>query len=272
MLPIQKKDQNGKNMFKIEKGKFLNCDQFWKDLGGKTSFAKIQDEYNKYILEKGFNLFRGNIGDNKHHKTKAQKEIEDLNIQLNEMKKEFEKNQKLNEIELETNKEILKIDSKEVLNPSKKKLGGYKEKDVNELINYSKQIQKENSNNENIIKKKDVLIEIQKLHLENEKLKDGSAIKERDIIIDNQKKIIKQKNSIIKNLENQLEKVQETFNNFKEKMFNLCNKICRALAHKLGYHYKNNYDINYTDMELLANKVIKQYEKSKYDKSNDLEI
>ena len=93
MLPIQKKDQNGKNMFKIEKGKFLNCDQFWKDLGGKTSFAKIQDEYNKYILEKGFNLFRGNIGDNKHHKTKAQKEIEDLNIQLNEMKKEFEKNQ-----------------------------------------------------------------------------------------------------------------------------------------------------------------------------------
>ena len=43
MYPIPKKDKDGKNIFKIEKGKFLNCDQFWKTLGGKTSYAKIQE-------------------------------------------------------------------------------------------------------------------------------------------------------------------------------------------------------------------------------------
>ena len=47
MYPVQKKDENGKNIFKTEEGKFLNCDQFWKTLGGKTSYAKIQDDYNK---------------------------------------------------------------------------------------------------------------------------------------------------------------------------------------------------------------------------------
>ena len=92
LLPIQKKDKNGKNMYIVEKGKFLNCDQFWKNKGGKTSYAKIQDDYNKFITEKGFNLYRGNIGANILHKTKAQKEIDDLNEQINEMKKEFEKN------------------------------------------------------------------------------------------------------------------------------------------------------------------------------------
>lgn len=40
MYPVQKKDENGKNIFKTEEGKFLNCDQFWKTLGGKTSYAK----------------------------------------------------------------------------------------------------------------------------------------------------------------------------------------------------------------------------------------
>ena len=78
MYPVQKKDENGKNIFKVEQGKFLNCDQFWKALGGKVSYAKIQDDYNKYITEKGYKLFRGNIGDNKHHITKAKKEIEDI--------------------------------------------------------------------------------------------------------------------------------------------------------------------------------------------------
>ena len=124
MYPVQKKDENGKNIFKTEEGKFLNCDQFWKTLGGKTSYAKIQDDYNKFITEKGYNLYRGNIGDNKHHKTKAEKEIEDLNEQISEMKIEFEKNKRLNEIELQTTKEMSEIDSNEILNPTKRKIGG----------------------------------------------------------------------------------------------------------------------------------------------------
>ena len=193
MYPVQKKDKNGKNIFKIEQGKFLNCDQFWKSLGGKTSYAKIQDDYNKYITEKGYKLFRGNIGDNKHHITKAQKEIEDLNEHIKEMKIEFERNKNLNEIEIETAKDISQIDEEEVLNPVKRKVVGYKDEDINKLIDYSKNIQKQNSSNKNVIKQKDVLIDeltdkVGILQTENKKLKDGRAIKERDTRIYEQQK------------------------------------------------------------------------------------
>lgn len=282
MLPTQKKDANGNNIFKIEKGKFLNCDQFWKEKGGKTSYAKIQDKFNEFIKEKGFNLNRGNVGGNVYHKTKAEKEIEDLNQQINDMKLEFEKNKKLNEIELETIKDIAEINSNEILNPIKRKIVGYKEEDVDNLVKYSKQIQKQNSNNKNIIKNKNITIEelrdeVQSLECENAKLKDGRAIKERDTkifeqekTISKQKSIIKEKNSIIETLEDKLDKLQETFNNFKEKMFSLCNKICRALAHKLGIHYKNDNDINYDDMEYYAEEINSDYEKT--ENNDDIEI
>ena len=109
-------------MFTTEKGKFLNCDQFWKEKVDKEPYAKIQDDYNKYINDKGYNLFRGNIGDNVYHKTKAQKEIEDMNNQIEEMKLEFERNKKLNQIELETMNQIKDLDDNEVLNPQKNKI------------------------------------------------------------------------------------------------------------------------------------------------------
>ena len=284
MYPVQKKDENGKNILKIEKGKFLNCDQFWKSLGGKVSYAKIQDDYNKYITEKGYKLFRGNIGDNKHHITKAKKEIEDLNQQIEEMKMEFERNKKLNEIEIETAKEISEIDSKEVLNPVKRKVIGYKDEDINNLIDYSKKIQKQNSNNKNVIKQKDVLIDelatkVGHLQSENNKLKDGRAIKERDTriyeqqqTISKQKSIIKEKDSIIKKLEDKVTEIQKTFNDFKEKMFNFCDKICRALGHKIGIHFSHNSEINYDDMEYYAREVNRKYERPEKDKSDDFEI
>ena len=278
MYPVQKKDENGKNIFKTEEGKFLNCDQFWKTLGGKTSYAKIQDDYNKFIIEKGYNLYRGNIGDNKHHKTKAEKEIEDLNEQISEMKIEFEKNKRLNEIELQTTKEMSEIDSNEILNPTKRKIGGYKDNDVNNLISYSKQIQKQNSNSKNVIRQKNVLIEeltqkIENIQTENSKLKDGRAIKERDTkiyeqqqTISKQKSIIKEKNNIIEKLESKVNEIQETFNNFKEKMFNFCDKICRALGHKIGIHFSKNSEINYDEMEYYANGVNRKYERPEKDK------
>ena len=284
MAPVQKQDENGKNIFKTEEGKFLNCDQFWKTLGGKTSYAKIQDDYNKFIIEKGYNLYRGNIGDNKHHKTKAEKEIEDLNEQISEMKIEFEKNKRLNEIELQTTKEMSEIDSNEILNPTKRKIGGYKDNDVNNLISYSKQIQKQNSNSKNVIRQKNVLIEeltqkIENIQTENSKLKDGRAIKERDTkiyeqqqTISKQKSIIKEKNNIIEKLESKVNEIQETFNNFKEKMFNFCDKICRALGHKIGIHFSKNSEINYDEMEYYANGVNRKYERPEKDKSDDMEI
>jgi len=284
MYPVQKKDENGKNIFKVEQGKFLNCDQFWKSLGGKTSYAKMQDDYNKYITEKGYKLFRGNIGDNKHHITKAQKEIEDLNEQIKEMKIEFERNKKLNEIEIETAKDISQIDEEEVLNPVKRKVVGYKDEDINKLIDYSKKIQKQNSSNKNVIKQKDVLIDeltdkVGILQTENKKLKDGRAIKERDTriyeqqqTISKQKSIINEKNSIIKKLEDKVNELQETFNNFKTKMFNFCDKICRALGHKIGIHFSHNSEINYDDMEYYAREVNRKYERPEKDKSDDFEI
>ena len=275
LLPIQKKDANGKNMYTIEKGKFVNCDQFWKEKGGKASYAKIQDDYNKYINDKGYNLFRGNIGDNIYHKTKAQKEIEDMNNQIEEMKLEFERNKKLNQIELETINQIKDLDDNEVLNPQKNKISLYKGKDVDNLIDYSKQIKKQNILNTKYIKEKDYTIEtmtkkIETLSLENTKLKDGRGIKERDELIEKQKQIIKEKNSIIESLEKQVEKLMTHLKEFKEKMYSLCDKFCRALGHKIAIHYNKNDDIDYNEMEMYANKINHNY--AFKDKSDDFEI
>ena len=275
LLPIQKKDADGKNMFTTEKGKFVNCDQFWKEKGGKTSYAKIQDDYNKYINDKGYNLFRGNIGDNVYHKTKAQKEIEDMNNQIKEMKIEFERNKKLNQIELDTINQIKDLDDNEVLNPQKNKISLYKGKAVDNLIDYSKQIKKQNILNTKDIKEKDYTIEtmtkkIEKLSLENTKLKDGRGIKERDELIEKQKQIIKEKNSIIESLENQVEKLMKHLKEFKEKMYSLCDKFCRALGHKIGIHYNKNDDIDYDEMEMYANRINRNY--AYKDKSDDFEI
>ena len=225
LSPIQKKDANGKNMFTTEKGKFLNCDQFWKEKVDKASYAKIQDDYNKYINDKGYNLFRGNIGDNVYHKTKAQKELEDMNNQIEEMKLEFERNKKLNQIELERINQIKDLDDNEVLNPRKNKISLYKEKDVDNLIDYSKQIKKQ---------------------------------------------IIKEKNSIIESLENQVKKLMKHLKDFKEKMYCLCDKFSRALGHKIGIHYNKNDDIDYGEMEMYANKINRNY--AYKDKSDDFEI
>ena len=52
-------------------------------------------------------------------------------------------------------------------------------------------------------------------------------------------------------------------------MFDFCNKICRALAHKLGHHYEIDEDINYDKMEYHANRVNYEYDHPRKDKSND---
>ena len=117
------------------------------------------------------------------------------------------------------------------------------------------------------------------LQTENSKLKDGRAIKERDtkiyeqeLTISKQKQVIKEKNSIIEKLESKVNEIQETFNNFKEKMFKFCDKICRALGHKIGIHFSKDSDINYDDMEYYASGVNRKYERSEKDKSDDFEI
>lgn len=129
LIPIQKKDENGKNLYSIEKGKFLNCDQFWKDKDFKTSFAKIQDDYNKFITSKGFNLGRGQIGGNKYHQTKTEKYLEELQEENKLMELELKKNKVLNEVEISYKEKISNVDTYPLLNPEKGKIIGYKEKD-----------------------------------------------------------------------------------------------------------------------------------------------
>ena len=99
-VPIQKLNEKGKPIYEIEYGKFLNTDEFWKQLGGKASFARLQDQYNEYITSKGFELDRGEIGANKHHQDKAEHNIKVLEDKIDKLNKEIEMNKRINEVEL----------------------------------------------------------------------------------------------------------------------------------------------------------------------------
>ena len=167
-------------------------------------------------------------------------------------------------------------DKDTLLNPTKRKLGGYKEEDVNKIIDYTKDLKKQvvvlNTDNKN----KD--IEINKLLKENntfrnnkELIKRNELIKEQKSTIKEQKQEINRLNDVIDILNNQIENLQAKFDKFKEKMYNFCNKICRALAHKIGLHYDKDDDINYYEMESYAYDINRKYDKEK-DKSDDFEI
>ena len=137
----------------MEKGRFLNSNQFWKDKGGKTSFAKVQDEYNEFINSKGFNLFRGEIGSNKHHIDKQEHKLNELTEKYNKLKNEYNLNIAKNEIEVNTTKKLNIVDNDEVINIDKRKFVGYKENEIQNLIEHSKRITKENIVNTNEIQK-----------------------------------------------------------------------------------------------------------------------
>ncbi len=270
LLPIQKKDENGKGIFEIEKGNFLNCDQFWKKLGGKASYARIQDKYNEFITSKGFNLYRGNTGANKEHITKAQHTLNELESQINNISLELNKNQKLNEIELELQKDIQKISDKELLNPVKRKVVGYKDEDINNIIAYSKNLKKDNLKNIKNIKQKDIIIDdlknkIDTLSSENDKYKDTRAIKERDIIIINQKKLIDDKNKLIYSLEKQIDSLKQRIHFF----IKLCINVCKALGHKIGIDFECDDDVDLDLINDKADDINFKYEYRNNYKSND---
>ncbi len=271
LMPIQKKDSNGNNMFETIQGKFLNCDQFWKELGGKTSYAKIQDKYNEFITSKGFNLYRGNIGDNLEHMTKAKYTINELQGQIDEMSLELEKNKELNEMELQVRNDISKINSDEILNPVKRKVIGYKDEDINKLIDYSKDLKKDNIKNLINIREQSDIIQnlsekVDKLSLENKKLKDGRAIKERDLIIDKQNNIIEEKNNLIESLKEQVSELKYKVSYF----VNICKTVCKALAHKIGIHYSKDDEIEYDLIKYHAGVINNKYTPKK--EYSDMEL
>lgn len=280
-VPIQLKDEEGNNIYELEYGNFLNSDEFWRQHGGKRSFAKIQDEYNEFIQSKGFDLDRGNIGANKHHQDKAEHNIKVLNAEIEKLKQELERTKSINDIELKVKDDIHNINEDELFNPSKDFLKRYKDKDVEKLINYSKELKKENLSTKKGFDKKN--IEIEKLENQIKQFKSGKsykdkdqAIADKDKIIANQEKIIEKKDNLINDLKGQLKDLQTKFNKMLDVFWDKLNKAYLAVAHLLGFKNIDEYHVDHDIMEYRVQEVNRKYnpnkEKSNKNKSDDMEL
>lgn len=85
IVPKLLRDDKRKIIYEEVNGKFLNCDQFWKDKGGKLSFYQMQNDFNKFITERGFNLYRGDVGANKENQSKLDYNIAEKKAELKEL-------------------------------------------------------------------------------------------------------------------------------------------------------------------------------------------
>ena len=257
LVPIQKKDKNGNNIYETVEGKFLNSDQFWKQKGGNASYTLLQDDYNEFIKSKGYNLFRGEIGGDKTHLTNAIKQQKELNALNKEIRKE---NELLKEANKAENRFIDKVDketSKDILNPVKKGIiKKYKDEDIDNLSAYSKELAKDN------IKKN---LEIKLLTKEVNDFKSGKTYKEQNRIIDSQKKIISEKDNEINIWKNKFEEITNEFKMFKKKIqnkiFSLTSKIFDILH--IPYTWYEANDIDFTIDK--TNSYLKKHSKSKED-------
>lgn len=275
LVPKLLRDYNGKIVYEKVKGKFLNNDQFWKDRGGQNSYAKLQDSFNKFITERGFNLDRGNIGSHVEHKTKLEYEIEENKAELKALKQE-----KADTIQiLENSKNSLvkatKSTNKEILNP-KKSIVGYNSNDIQKMIDYSKHLEQINVLQQSEIETKDMTI--RKLTTENDSFKNNKELIKKDNLIKEQKstiKDLKKENSRLKELvnilENNIENLKIKFDKEKEKWKKLFNKMCNAIDKVLKREPKEYVE----DYEDLADSIINDnydYEKNKEKEKNDYEI
>lgn len=273
-VPVQKKDANGKSVYEIEYGKFLNSDEFWKQLGGKASFAKLQDQYNEYITSKGFKLDRGQVGANKHHQDKAEHNIKVLEDKIDKLNKELEMNKRINEVELKTNKEIKNINEEELLNPSKDIFKKYKDKDVEKLIDYSKEIKKENIMSKNELEKKELKIE--KLENQISQFKSGKTYSDKEKVIANQERIINEQKGIIESLTEEVQSLKAKLNRLLNVFHEKLNSAYLAVAHLLGFKNVNKDNVNHDLMDYKVQDINQKHEprynKSTKDKSDDYEL
>lgn len=274
LIPIQKKDETGKNIYTIEKGKFLNSDQFWKNKGFKTSYAKIQDDYNKYITDKGFNLDRGQIGANKHHTTKAEKYLEEIQEETKLVKEEYNQNKALNSLEIKYKDKISSVDINTLLSPEKGKFLGYKDKDITNLSNYSKELTKDNLNKEKELQQKDVIINNKEQYIKNlsseiKKLKSGKTIQEKDIIIESQKNIIKEKDNIIYSLKQEISDLKTFIHDKLEDVKDVAVNLYKALKRTLGFDVNKHQEYDESSFKNISKNINKKYDKNK---SDDFEL
>lgn len=238
LVPIQKKDKNGNNIYETVEGKFLNSDQFWKQKGGNTSYTLLQDDYNEFIKSKGYNLSRGEIGGDKTHLTNAMKQQKELNALNKEIRKENELLKEANKAENRFIDKVNKETSKDILNPIKKGiLKQYKDEDIDNLSTYSKELAEDNI-------KKD--LEIKLLTKEVNDFKSGKTYKEQNRIIDSQKKIISEKDNEINIWKNKFEEITNEFKMFKKKIqnkiFSLTSKIFDILHIPYTWYEANDID------------------------------
>lgn len=192
------RDKDNKITYESIKGNFLNNDQFWKDLGGRNSFANIQDKFNKYITSCGFKLDRGNIGSNKAHQTKLEYKINELKSEVNNLYKDIENYNN----ELNKSKEVLENNVKSNNLNIKKNIIGYNSKDVEKLIDYSTNLEKLNNINKNKLDSNERIIN--NLSIENNLYKNN-----KELI--NSKKYIKKQSIEIKNKDEEIDYWKNAF-------------------------------------------------------------
>lgn len=192
------RDKDNKIIYESIKGNFLNNDQFWKDLGGRNSFANIQDKFNKYITSCGFKLDRGNIGSNKVHQTKLEYKINELKSEVNNLYKDIENYNN----ELNKSKEVLENNIKSNNLNIKKNIIGYNSKDVEKLIDYSTNLEKLNNINKSKLDSNKRIIN--SLSNENNLYKNN-----KELI--NSKKYIKKQSIEIKNKDEEIDYWKDAF-------------------------------------------------------------
>lgn len=269
IVPKLLRDNNGKIVYEEVKGKFLNCDQFWKQKGGASSFHQMQNDFNKYITEKGFNLYRGDIGTNKNNQTKLEYDIAEKKAELEELSKKKENTLKIIENSKNglKNLENIKNNNNELLNPVKRKLGGFKEDDVFKIIEYTKGLEHKivilstDNSNKNLM--------IDKLTKENDTFKNNNELIKRNELIKEQKSTIKEQkqeigrlNELVDILNNNIESLKSKFDKEVNKWKNLFKKMCKAIDKVLDRDKPKEY---LEDYENIADAINYGY----YSKNND---
>ncbi|MFI3260678.1 MAG: plasmid recombination protein [bacterium] len=262
------RDDNNKIIYESVKGNFLNNDQFWKNKGGKLSYSKMQDEFNTFIKNKGFNLDRGKVGNNKEHKPKLEYQVEETKAELNSLIKQKDNLTKDINSKKNTIIEINKNDEEDLLTP-KKVLNHYSSKDIDKIITHSKEIKTINTIQKDELAEKDNIIEY--LTVENNSFKNNNElvirnkkIKELSSTIKEQKEKINNLNSIVNILESNIKDLKITVNKLKDTIFNIGKAICKVLKIKK----KDGID-NYNDLADAIN--YDYYKQVTKKKDNDME-
>lgn len=278
IVPKLLRDEKGKIVYEEVKGKFLNCDQFWRDKGGKLSYHQMQNDFNKFITQKGFNLYRGDIGGNKENVEKLDYDIAEKKAELEELNQEKENTLKI----IENSKNGLKnlekeSNNEELLNPIKRKLGGYKEDDVFKIINYTKGLEHKvillSTDNSN----KDITIE--KLTKENKTFKNNKELIKRNEVIQEQKSTIKEQEKEISRLtdlvdilNNNIESLKSKLEREVDKWKNLFIKMCKAIDKVLGRDKPKEYLEDYEEIADAINYDYYNYNKNIDKDKDDYEI